>query len=89
MSTPVSFALVAECLNPLHKTIHHPLLPSPIELNRQLIPVDRRHIPVAEFLMKHPVTQREGGDGASGFGHQLAFDGERQAARALLAGAPG
>jgi hypothetical protein len=77
--------------HPLHKTIHHPLLPSPVELNRQLIAIDRRHIPIAELLVKHAVAQREGGDGAGGFGHQLAFDGERQAAggAGFLAGAPG
>jgi hypothetical protein len=36
--------------HPLQKTIHNPLLPGPIELNRQLVAVDGGD--VAEFLVE-------------------------------------
>src|SRR5271167_3088178 len=78
---------------PLHKTIHHALFAGAVELNRELVAVDRRDVAVAEFLVEHAVAQGEGGDSTGRFRHQLAFDGERQAAgaagAALLAGAPG
>src|SRR6202451_3152652 len=77
--------------HPLHKTIHHPLLPGPIELDRQLVAVDGGDDAVAEFLVEDAVAERERGNRAGGFGDQLAFDGERQArpGDALVAGAPG
>jgi hypothetical protein len=76
--------------HPLHKTIHHALLAGAVELDRQLVAVDGGDVAVAEFLMKHAVAEREGGDGAGGFGDQFAFDGERQAAGAVafVAGPP-
>src|SRR5262245_29707797 len=65
---------------PLHKTIHHAFLARLVELNRQLVAVDVDDVAVAKFLVKHAVADREGGDGAGGFGDELAFDGERAAA---------
>ena len=44
---------------PLHKTIHHPLLPRPVELDRQLVAVDRGDVAVAEFLVEDAVAERE------------------------------
>ena len=49
-------------------------------MDRQLVAVDHDHVAVAELLVKHAVADREVGDGAGGFGDQLAFDGERAAA---------
>jgi hypothetical protein len=66
--------------NPLHKTIHHPLLPGPIELNRQLVAVDGTDVAVAEFQVEDAVADGKRRDGAGGFGDQFAFDGERDAA---------
>jgi hypothetical protein len=34
---------------PLHETIHHPLLPGLVELDRQLVAVDGDDVAVAEF----------------------------------------
>jgi hypothetical protein len=31
--------------NPLHETIHHPFLPRPVELDRQLVAVDGGEVP--------------------------------------------
>ena len=66
--------------HPLDKTIHHPLLARPVELDGELVAVYCGDVAVAEFLVKDAVAEGEGGDGAGGFGHQLAFDGERHAA---------
>ncbi len=74
--------------HPLHKTIHHPLLPGPVELDRQLVAVDGGDVAVAEFLVEDAVAGREGGDGAGGFGDQFAFDGERDAAGGAAASRP-
>src|SRR5215211_7708498 len=78
-------------LYPLYKTIHHALFARLIKRDCQLIPVDRHHIAVAELLVKHPVADAEGRDRTGRFRHQLALDGDRQAARAagaLRAAAP-
>jgi hypothetical protein len=64
---------------PLQKTIHHSLLPGAVELDRQLVAVDRGDVAVAKSQVEDAVAQCEGRYGAGGFGHQLAFDGERQA----------
>ena len=83
----------AKTSHPLHKTIHHALFAGAVERDRQLVAVDGGDVAVAEFLVEDAVAQREGGDRTGRFRHQLAFDGERQAAgaagAALLAGAPG
>ena len=44
------------CPRPLHETIHHALLTGAVELNRQLVAVDRGDVAVAEFLMKDAVA---------------------------------
>ena len=54
--------------------------PALSKLNGELVAVDVDDVAVAEFLVEHAVADREGGDGAGGFGDQLAFDGERAAA---------
>jgi len=67
--------------HPLDKTIHHALLAGAVELDGELVAVDRGDVAVAEFLVKHAVAQCEGGDRAGRFGDQLALDGERHATR--------
>src|SRR5207302_5580114 len=42
---------------------------------------DRRHLAVAEFLVKDAVASSEGRDRAGGFRHQLALDGDGAAAQ--------
>ena len=43
--------------HPLHKTIHHPLLPGAgVELDRQLVAVDGADVAVAEFLVEDAVA---------------------------------
>ena len=49
-----------------------------------LLPSIADDVAVAEFLVKDALADREVGDGAGGFGDELAFDGERKAR--LLAG---
>jgi len=46
--------------HPLHKTIHHPFLPGPIELDGQLVAVDRGDVAVAEFLVENAVAEIKG-----------------------------
>src|SRR5262249_11148087 len=75
----------ARASHTLDKTIHHPLLAGFVELDRELVAVDRRDVAVAELLVKDAVADRELGDGASRLGDELAFDGERQAAARLAA----
>src|SRR5262249_40600878 len=70
--------------HPLDKAIHHPLLPRLVELDGELVAVDGGDVAVAEFLVEDAVADRELGDGAGGFGDELAFDGARKA-RARLA----
>ena len=72
--------------HPLHKTIHHAFLAGLVEGDGELVAVDADDVAVAEFLVEHAVADREGGDGAGGFGDQLAFDGERAAAAGGVAG---
>src|SRR5262249_31195469 len=62
-----------------------PLLASLVELDRELVAVDRGDVAVAEFLVKDAVADRELGNGAGRLGNELAFDGERQAAARLAA----
>lgn len=45
--------------HPLNKPIQHPLLPRPVKIDRQLVALDPRHIPVAELDVEHPVADRE------------------------------
>src|SRR5689334_9993724 len=71
--------------HPLDETIHHPLLAGAVELDGQLVAVDRGDVAVAEFLMKDAVAERERRNRAGRFGDQLAFDGERHAARRATA----
>src|SRR5262249_58276708 len=69
---------------PLHEAIDHPFLARVVELDSELVAVDGGDVAVAEFLVEDAVADRELGDGARGFGDELAFDGERKA-RARLA----
>src|SRR5262249_9697872 len=71
--------------HPLHKTIHHALLAGAVELNGQLVAVDRGDVAVAEFLMKDAVAEGKRRHRAGRFGDQLAFDGERHALGLLAA----
>lgn len=58
------------------KPIQHPLLPRLVEIDRQLVPLDRRHIPIAELLVEHPVADVElRRFGGHRLRHQLALDG--------------
>ena len=41
----------------LDKAIQHPLAPSLIEFDGQLVAVNRLDHAVAEFLMEHPLTR--------------------------------
>jgi hypothetical protein len=43
--------------HPLDKTIHHALLAGAVELNRQLVAVDRGDVAVAEFLVEDAVAE--------------------------------
>src|ERR1700733_2506948 len=60
--------------NPLDETIDHLFLAGFLKRNRQLVAVDFHHVAVAEFLVEHPIVQREFRHGAGGFRDQLAFD---------------
>src|SRR5262249_57393489 len=62
----------ARASHTLDKTIHHPLLAGFVELDRELVAVDRRDVAVAELLVKDAVADRELGDGASRLGDELA-----------------
>jgi len=73
--------------HPLDKTIHHALLARLVELDGELVAVDGGDVAVAEFLVKDAIADRELGDGAGGFGDELAFDGERKARARLAADA--
>jgi len=74
----------ASASHPLHETIHHALLAGFVEVDGQLVAVDGGDVAVAEFLVEDAVAEGEGGGGAGGFGDELAFNGERQAARSVL-----
>src|SRR5262249_30866549 len=69
--------------HPLHKAVHHPLLAGLVELHDELVAVDRGDVAVAEFLVEHAIADGKWRDGADRFGHQLAFDGERETAPRL------
>src|SRR5712672_3251628 len=71
--------------HPLHKAIHHLLLPRPVEGDGELVALDLHHIAVAEFLVEHAVADGVGRDGAGRFRHQFAFDGQRAGPRAAPA----
>ena len=43
--------------HPLDKTIHHAFLAGAVELDGQLVAVDRGDVAVAEFLMEHAVAE--------------------------------
>src|SRR5579885_1629728 len=62
--------------HPLHKTIHHPLLPRLVEADGQLVAVDGGDVAVAELEVEDAVADRIGRGGAGRFGDQLAFDGQ-------------
>src|SRR5438094_9920357 len=62
----------------LDVAIDHALLAGLVELDHELVAVDRGHVAVAEFLVEHAIADREGGDGAGRFGDQLALDSERR-----------
>jgi hypothetical protein len=46
--------------HPLHKTIHHPLFPRLVEVNRELVAVHGGDVAVAEFQVKHALADGEG-----------------------------
>jgi hypothetical protein len=48
---------------PLNKRIQNPFLTRFIKINRQLVPVHQRYVPVAKFQMKHAVSNFEVGAG--------------------------
>jgi hypothetical protein len=48
---------VAITSHPLDKTIHHAFLAGAVELDRQLVAVDRGDVAVAEFLVKDAVAE--------------------------------
>jgi energy-converting hydrogenase Eha subunit C len=52
---PTSTAILFS--HPLDKTIDHALLAGAIELDRQLVAVDRGDVAVAEFLMEDAVAE--------------------------------
>jgi hypothetical protein len=56
--------------------------PGTVELDRQLVAIDRGDIAVAKFLVKHPVGEPEAELAPAVFRDQLAFDRRRQAVRA-------
>src|SRR5260221_855437 len=71
--------------HPLHKAIHHLLLPRPVERDGELVALDLHHVAIAEFLVEHAVADRVGRDGAGRFRNQFAFDGQRAGPRAAAA----
>src|ERR1700704_5135123 len=64
-------------LHPLHEAIHHALLAGLVELDGELVAVDRGDVAVAELDVEHAVADREGGNRAGRARDQLALDGER------------
>lgn len=69
--------------HPFHKPVQHPLLPRLVEINRELVAINRRNVAVAELEVEDAVADRVGGGRAGGLGDEFAFDGG--AARAALA----
>ena len=43
--------------HPLHKAIHHPLLPGLVELDGEFVAVDGSDVAIAEFLVEDAVAQ--------------------------------
>src|ERR1700736_5664070 len=77
-------------LHPLHEAIHHALLAGLVELDGELVAVDRGDVAVAELEVEHAVADREGGNRAARAGGELALDGERGAGlRATTRSRPG
>src|SRR5712675_1924211 len=74
-------------LHPLHETIHHALLAGLVELDGELVAVDRDHVAVAELDVEDAVADLVSGYGAGRLGDQFAFDGERTAAASARSGA--
>ena len=77
---PPSFAILQS--HPRHKAIHYLLLPRLVERDGELVALYVDYVAVAEFLVEDAVAEREGGNRAGRFCHQLAFDGQRQSADA-------
>src|SRR5437870_4387998 len=67
-------------LHPPYPAIERLLLASLVEQDGQLVALDRDHVAIAEFLMEHPVADRELGARAGRLGDELALDGERAGA---------
>src|SRR5215475_6260108 len=65
--------------HPLHKAVHHLLLPGLIERDGELVALDLHNVAVAEFLVEHTVADRIGRDRPGRFRHQFAFDCHRAA----------
>src|SRR5262249_56012280 len=66
--------------HPFHKAVHRALVAGVVELDRQLVAVDRGHVAVAELLVEYAVTDRKVGHRAGRFGDQLVLDRERSGA---------
>src|SRR5215467_336048 len=66
--------------HPSHPAIERLLLAGLVEQDGQLVALDRDHVAIAEFLMEHPIADRELGGRAGRLGDQLALDGERAGA---------
>src|SRR5262249_15987042 len=64
-------------LNPLDEAVDDALLARLVELDRELVALDRDDIAVAELDVKHAVADRIGGHSPGRFGDQLAFDRQR------------
>ena len=68
----------AEGSNAGHEAVENALLAGLVEVDGQLVAVDRRDVAVAEFLVEHPVADgKEGGLGRHRLGDEFAVDGAR------------
>src|SRR5579871_5803510 len=75
--------------HPLDEAVDHALLTRLVELDGELVAVDRGHVAVAELDVEDAVADRIIGDGAGRSSYELALDGERSAPdRATGASAP-
>src|ERR1700676_3824064 len=80
----------------LDKGVHHLLVAGMLEIDRQLVVLDRAHRAVAEFLVEHPVADGKAADFADFLAARRrapALDQERRpriarVPRALPCGAP-
>src|SRR5436190_24071749 len=74
--------------HPLHEAVDHALLARLVELDNELVAVNRGDVAVSELEMEYALADGEFGDNAGGFGDELALDGERNVRLAARAGCP-